>query len=118
MDQLVLPLANGNAHARLTDPISSEKAVTAIARDGSLARLICNAVVNLTTGSLPLEPGVTDDDLLEYIESTTSKRQQRNVIARARGLLERDGWLLRVPADRVSVVPTDRLLNAQGTDNE
>jgi hypothetical protein len=74
-----------------------------------LAKHICDGVVNLNYISPHV--GVTDDDLLGYIETRTAKRQQRNVIARARGLLEREGLFQRVPGDRVSVIPTDLLLN-------
>lgn len=108
MDQLDL-FSQPSPLARTHDPISSHKANLAIAKDGTLARHICDGVLHIHTIS-PLD-GVTDDDLLGYIETRTAKRQQRNVIARARGLLEREGYFTRVPGDRVSVIPTQRLID-------
>jgi hypothetical protein len=108
MEQLDLFTQSGPL-ARSHDPLSSHKANLAISKDGTLARMICDGVI--VNHSLSPHVGVTDDVLLGYIETRTAKRQQRNVIARARGLLERNGYFLRVPGDRVSVIPTDKLLD-------
>ena len=77
-------------HARLTDPESSERAVVAISRDQSLKD-------NIVAAAHSLHPVWFDDtDLLTMIEAATGQRQQRNVIARSRGLMERDGVFERV----------------------
>lgn len=90
--------------ARTHDPLSSHMANKAIAENKTLAEWILIAVRDITFCI-----GVqfaTDDDILEYIEKAIGKRQQRNVIARARGLLERDGRLMRVQSHpRVGVKP-------------
>ena len=79
------------AHARLSDPVSSEYTVASIGRDTSLRRLVMNAVIEC------YEPGgcVTDDVVLTHIELRQQRRFQRNVLARTRGLLENEGWLAR-----------------------
>ena len=77
-------------HARITDPISSERAVAAIAVNDTLKEHILYAAKRL-------HPVYFDDtDLLELVEEQTERRQQRNVIARSRGLMERDGIFDRV----------------------
>ena len=85
--------------ARRSDPTSSHRAVQAIVRNGSLAEHIIRYAVTWTYrfGA----DGLTDDDFLAYIERRTGRRQQRNVIARARGRCERDGYLVRVEDDLV-----------------
>jgi len=77
-------------HARMGDPVSSDRAVKSIVADKTLAGRIMAAAGEL-------HPVYFDDtDLLEWIESDTEQRQQRNVIARARGRLEANGLLVRV----------------------
>ena len=77
-------------HARLSDPISSERAVAAIAANDSLKNHIMYAAKRMY-------PVYFDDtDLLELVEEQTERRQQRNVIARSRGLMEREGLFERV----------------------
>lgn len=78
------------AHARRTDPVTSDRAVKAIAKDGSLASLIWLHARACRQGGVLMN----DTELTEWIERATCERQQRNVIARARGLME-DGGLLR-----------------------
>jgi len=86
--------------ARTHDPLSSHIANRAIKNDRRLADLILEAVDEL----LCSPDGVTDDEIHDWIERETNKRQQRNVIARARGLLEREGLLVRVQSSpRVAV---------------
>lgn len=80
----------GDAHARLTDPLSSERAVAAIAKDSRLKDHILHAAERL----YPV--WFDDTDLLELVEEQTGRRQQRNVIARSRGLMERDGVFERM----------------------
>jgi hypothetical protein len=49
---------------------------------------------------------VTDDDLLERAERISGVRQQRNVLAKVRGVLEENGYVQRVPSnDRVRYIP-------------
>lgn len=115
MWQAELPIGNSAPNARFTDPISSHFAVAAIRKNTRLADYIIRGVLVLSTAAS--EPGrlpVTDDDLLDYVEQQTRKRQQRNVIARARGLLERDGFFVRVPGNQVQVIPSDRLIQTIG----
>jgi len=81
-----------DVHARKGDPASSDRALRAIAKNGTMRGLIIEALVCY-------EMPVSDDDILSYVESFTNKRQQRNVIARTRGLLENAGYCLRVAAD-------------------
>lgn len=115
MLQAELPFGGNTPNARTTDPISSHFAVAAIRKNTRLADYIIRGVLVLSSaasesGRLP----VTDDDLLDYVEQQTRKRQQRNVIARARGLLERDGFFVRVPGDQVQVIPSSELLKQIG----
>lgn len=112
MYQLDLPFGNDAPNARSTDPISSHFACAAIRKNRILADYVIHGVVLLSTATS--ESGrkpVTDDDLLDYVEQQTRKRQQRNVIARTRGLLERDGFFTRIPGDKVQVIPSEKLLN-------
>jgi len=92
--------------ARTTDPVSSHIANSKIKNNVTLADNIICAVRNIYAQTPGF--GVTDDQILEFVEALTQKRQQRNVIARARGLLERDGLLERIPSinnSRVAVRP-------------
>lgn len=77
-------------HARLTDPLSSERAVAAIAANDTLKNHIIAAAERL----YPV--WFDDTDLLMLVEEQTGRRQQRNVIARSRGLMERDGMFERM----------------------
>jgi len=77
-------------HARLSDPLSSERAVVAISKDMTLKD-------HIVAAAKALHPAWFDDtDLLIVIENVTGRRQQRNVIARSRGLMERDGMFERI----------------------
>lgn len=92
--------------ARSSDPLSSHIANNAIRLDRKLSDLILDAVEVLYRQWR--EP-VNDDQILVWIEDVTKRRQQRNVIARARGLLERDGLLVRKEtAPRVAVVLAEK----------
>jgi hypothetical protein len=81
-------------HARRTDAISSHLALQALGRATSLK-------AHVVTAALMLEDPVEvecwcDTELTAKVEQITRKRQQRNVIARTRGLLEQDGWIEKV----------------------
>jgi len=92
--------------ARTSDPLSSHIANRNIKNNVTLADNILCAVRNIYAQTPSV--GVTDDQILEFVEALTQKRQQRNVIARARGLMESDGVLERVSntdSKRVAVVP-------------
>ena len=79
--------------ARHTDPESSHIAVAAIDRNRTLADHILTAAEQLEGDCrVPWD----DTDLTVLIEQRTGQRQQRNVIARARGRLERHGHLHRI----------------------
>jgi hypothetical protein len=77
-------------HARRTDPVTSDRAVKAIAQDGTLASLIWLHAQCCREADVLMN----DSELTEWMERATCQRQQRNVVARARGLME-DGGLLR-----------------------
>jgi hypothetical protein len=77
-------------HARMGDPVSSDRTVKSIVADKTLAGAIMRAATDMHP--VPFD----DTDLLFWIEHDTDRRQQRNVIARARGRLESDGLLVRV----------------------
>lgn len=79
-------------YPRKGDPASSARALTTIAKNGTMRGLIIEALVYH-------EMPVSDDDILTYVEDITDKRQQRNVIARTRGQLESAGYCVRVAAD-------------------
>jgi hypothetical protein len=78
------------AHARGTDPVTSDRTVKSIARDGTLSWHIWTIAKAYRVGGRPFN----DTELTVMIEAATGQRQQRNVIARARGLME-DAGLLR-----------------------
>lgn len=80
--------------ARSGDPIGSHLAVASITADADLASLVLWAAGFQNPDRTP----VTDDDVLELVEARTKRRFQRNVLARARGRLERDGLLERCPS--------------------
>jgi hypothetical protein len=82
--------------------------VQSIAADKALADNIISAVHLLSVeraidrnSLFPEYLPITDDDVWLCLEHMLNRRLQRNVIARARGLLERDGWFTRV-ADQPS----------------
>lgn len=94
------------AHAR--GPIQSQLTVDSLGRDTSLKFLIAIAVtvcsrriVNWASDTdlrqYAWNHPVTDDMITEYLELCCNRRFQRNVIARTRGLMERDGWFTSVP---------------------
>ena len=81
------------ATARRTDPASSHRAVTAIASDYTLAQNIMGAALRLNQCG---QQAFDDTDLLCEIEDAIGRRQQRNVIARARGRMESESLFVRV----------------------
>jgi hypothetical protein len=80
------------AHARKTDPYTSDKAVKAIAKDGTLMYWIYLAAQAWRDSGVPFN----DTQLTMWVETGTGKRQQRNVIARSRGMLEDAGFFRQV----------------------
>lgn len=100
--QLELPIGGAAPNARSSDPISSHLANHSIRNNKTLVAYVIEAVQVLSRSQV----GVTDDDILAYVETATERRQQRNNLARTRGLLERDGWFARLPdRPRVTVIP-------------
>lgn len=79
---------SSDAHARRSDPLSSHLTVQSLGRDRSLKAVVVAAALELGT--------FNDTELTDKIEELTGRRQQRNVIARTRGLLEADGWFDRI----------------------
>lgn len=78
--------------ARTSDPESSHRANDSIAKDMTLRDHILQAAGRL----MSVQECFDDTDLTEAVEDATLRRQQRNVIARSRGLMERDGLFVRV----------------------
>jgi hypothetical protein len=102
--QLELSLEPNSPDARTFDPSSSHKAVRRIRTDKGLAKLALQSIRDayVVNGNKP----VSDDDLLERAERISGKRQQRNVLAKVRGVLEENGYVQRVPSnDRVRYIP-------------
>ncbi len=86
------------AHARRSDPVSSDQTVKSIAQDQSLRGLVlrgANASWVSHQRQQRVRPSFTDTELTAWIEKVTGKRQQRNVIARTRGLIEKEGHIIR-----------------------
>lgn len=88
-------LFDNRAHARRSDPLSSDITVKSIARDGGLRALILRAGRDLEASG---HQCWNDTELTERIEEITNVRQQRNVVARARGLMEKEDLILRLGA--------------------
>lgn len=76
--------------ARLSDPLGSHEAVAQIVRWSSLRDAIMDTA--RLFDPIPFDDG----DLTEHINHVRSTPVQRNVVARARGLLEREGKLVRI----------------------
>lgn len=91
-DQQSLPFEPARVHARRTDPYTSDKALKAVAKDGTLMQLIWTSAKLHRMSGKPFN----DTLLTEWIERATCKRQQRNVVARSRGMLEDAGVFRQV----------------------
>lgn len=90
--------------ARTSDPVQSHITAASIVKDGSLKALILDAVSGRWYKFHP----VTDDEVWERIEAYTGRRFQRNVIAKARIRMMREGLLMQVP-DRILPDGTHRI---------
>lgn len=84
-----------DVHARISDPVTSEQMQVSLGKDTGYRMLVLRATRELCD----YDDGhvATDDLVLDLIEFWTKRRHQRNVIARTRGLLERDGLIRRRP---------------------
>lgn len=91
--QQLLNFEPARVHARKGDPYTSDQALRAIARNGSLMYYIWWGARLAAT--LPMRT-FNDTWLWEWVEASSKQRQQRNVIARARGLMEQAGLFRRV----------------------
>lgn len=108
MKRAAASVIRGPGHARMGDPRSSEDTVRSIDADTRLHDLIMWAAGQ--HGDCTIQGDRTgqderslfdDTDLLNRIEDWTGRRFQRNVIARARGRLERGGRIERFgPVER------------------
>ncbi len=87
-------------------PAQSDATVRSIESDTSLHGMIWKAVRDLEWNRPNLNrtfdtgagcTWITDDDVWEYLERATGRRFQRNVIARARIRMEKDGHIERRP---------------------
>lgn len=95
--------------ARARGPRQSQMTVDSLGRDTSLKYRIAVAVVfcssrhfvddvlSNATLTVTYSKPVTDDDITEFLERRYSRRFQRNVVARTRGLMEKAGWFVPVP---------------------
>lgn len=88
-EQPALPF--GRPHGRKTDPYTSDQALKAIARNGSLMSEIWWAANDASKKGWCFN----DTWLTQRLEQYTGRRYQRNIIARARGLMLEAG-LFRV----------------------
>lgn len=118
-------------------PVQSQLTLASLGKDHSLKAHIARAVMaqsfrrysrwNAAVGALvpcsDNERPVTDDDITDFLEQMNGRRYQRNVVARTRGLMERDGWF--DPTEDVkgrtgrpthAVVPSLRLLQLMAAD--
>ena len=77
------------AFARMGDPTASQLTLDSISKDRPLREQI------VQWAGLRREPWC-DTELWRGLEAATGRRMQRNVIARARGLIEADGLIVRV----------------------
>jgi hypothetical protein len=105
--QLELSLEPSGPDARTHDPSSSHLAVRRVRTNKGLAKLALEAIRDafIVNGGQP----VSDDDLLDRAERISGKRQQRNVLAKVRGVLEENGYVQRVPStDRVRYIPIEK----------
>jgi hypothetical protein len=84
------PAMFDDPHARRSDPTSSHVVVDTIAEWSSLNDALLRAFDEF--GDIPFD----DTDLTNMITHTYGRPVQRNVVARARGLLEREGHLTRL----------------------
>lgn len=123
--------ATEHTPATARGPIQSQLTLASLGKDHSLKANIARAVMACSlrryshwsadlgrlVGAEDHLREVTDDDITDWLEKTHSRRFQRNVVARTRGLMEVDGWFDPVP-DVVgrtgrpthAVVPSARLL--------
>lgn len=79
--------------ARTSDPIQSHLTVASIKSDSGLAADILRCLHELRACHEAVYPhrpwhGACDDDVVVWLENRHQRRFQRNVVARARGLLE------------------------------
>lgn len=108
-------------NARTSDPLSSHLANIRIRTNKTLKDLVLWATLAMSVDDMTNPQflnHINDDMLLVWIEDKTRKRQQRNVLARTRGLLERDGLICRIgTSPRVTYVPSPELLKVVGVDD-
>jgi hypothetical protein len=89
--QPMLPFEPARVHARKGDPYTSDQALKAIAKDTTLMNgiWVYASEVRRQFG----HPAFNDTMLTAWLEWHTGRRQQRNVVARSRGLLVQAGLL-------------------------
>lgn len=85
----------------------------------NIARAVVMLSAQVDDGLVSYRNPVTDDGITAWIEKYTQRRQQRNVIARTRGLMEKAGWFDPVPdvigrtgRPTHAIVPSSELLRA------
>lgn len=125
--------ATEHTPAAARGPVQSQLTLASLGKDESLKANIARAVVvcarreELRYSSdgegiaVIWDRPVTDDDITDTLERRHGYRFQRNVVARTRGLMERDGWFDPVPdvtgrtgRPTHAIVPSARLLELYG----
>jgi len=76
-------------HARRSDPLSSHTTVQSLAKAGTMKEKILDA-------ARTLDPPFNDTQLWERVELRTGKRWQRNIVAKFRSDMEKEGIFERV----------------------
>lgn len=103
LSMLQVPLGGDAPNARTSDPHGSHITNARLRADRGMAKHVIEAVKEIHS---VIQRPVSDDDIWYHLEDTLGVRLQRNNIARTRGLLERDGWFIRVETKpRVRVIP-------------
>lgn len=103
------PIGGDAPNARTSDPDGSHITNARLRADRGMAKLVIQAVTYLYGRE---EIPVSDDEIWFFLEEKTGRRLQRNNLARTRGLLERDGWFIRVEdKPRVRVIPNTDMLS-------
>ena len=78
--------------ARARGPLQSQAVLDSLGKDDSLKSFVALACLFQPHG-VGYHKRMTDDQITQRLEFCTGRRFQRNVVARTRGLLERDNWL-------------------------
>lgn len=113
-------------HARRSDPNSSHRRVQLLGRDGSVRHTMLRIAADLERGRVVATTPVgvvivsnapwSDGDVWAGVEHALGRREQRNVIARHRGIMERDGLVERL-GEMTTIDGHDRVLHFRLTEH-